>query len=57
MDDIIEYSCANSDIQKILELDELRFEQLIEIIRDRIDPELKIIDYFSECKEHNLTHF
>ena len=36
---LIKYSCADSEIDKILKLKELRFEQLVEIIR-----ELKVID-------------
>ena len=57
MDAIINYTCAESEIQKILELKELRFEQLEEIIRDRIDSELKVIDYYGQCDKPNLQHF
>ena len=34
MEAIINYTCAESEIKKILDLEELRFEQLIEIVRD-----------------------
>jgi len=54
---IIEYTCAESEIEKILELDDLRFEQLVEIVRDRLDTELKIIDYYGQCKIPNKQHF
>ncbi|MFX1365919.1 MAG: tetratricopeptide repeat protein [Promethearchaeota archaeon] len=54
---IINYTCADSEKQKILELDKLRFEQLVEIVRDVLDPELKIIDYYGQCDTPNLQHF
>ena len=54
---IIEYACVDSEKAKILNLKELRFEQLVEIIRDRLDPELKIIDYYGQCDQPNLQHF
>lgn len=46
IEDIVQYTCAKSEIKKILELEELRFEQLVEIVRDNLDEELKIIDYY-----------
>ena len=57
MDAIINYTCAESEIKKILDLEELRFEQLVEIVRDRLDPKLKIIDYYGQCNTPNLQHF
>ena len=57
MEAIINYTCAESEIKKILELEELRFEQLVEILRDNLDPELKIIDYYGQCNKPNLQHF
>jgi len=57
MNAIIDYTCAESEIAKIKELKELRFEQLIEIIRDRLDPELKVIDLYGLCDKPNLQHF
>ena len=60
MEAIIKYSCAESEIKKLLKLvesGELRFEALVEIIRDRLDPELKIIDYYGQCDKPNLQHF
>ncbi|MBY8987984.1 MAG: tetratricopeptide repeat protein, partial [Candidatus Lokiarchaeota archaeon] len=54
---IINYVCADSEIEKILELEDLRFEQLVEIVRDIIDKELKIIDYYGQCDKPNLQHF
>jgi hypothetical protein len=57
MEAIIRYTCAKSEINKILNLEDLRFETLVEIVRDRLDEELKIIDYFGECDKPNLQHF
>ncbi|MHA1492295.1 MAG: tetratricopeptide repeat protein [Promethearchaeota archaeon] len=54
---MIKYSCSKSEIKKILELENLRFEQVLEIIRYRLDPTLKIIDYYGECDKPNLQHF
>ncbi|MFX0072961.1 MAG: tetratricopeptide repeat protein, partial [Candidatus Hermodarchaeota archaeon] len=54
---IIKYTCEKSEIEKILNISELRFEQLVEIVRDRLDPELKIIDYYGQCDKPNLQHF
>jgi len=57
MEAIINYTCADSEIDKLLNLKDLRFEQLVEIVRDRIDPELKVIDYYTQCDKPNLQHF
>ena len=57
MEALIRYTCAESEIPKIKELKELRFEQLMEILRERLDPELKIIDFYGLCDKPNLQHF
>jgi len=57
IEDIVKYTCAESEIQKILALEELRFEQLVEIVRDQLDKDLKIIDYYGQCDKPNLQHF
>ena len=44
MKSVIEFTCTESEINKILGLDNLRFEQLVEIVRDHLDKDLKIID-------------
>jgi len=54
---MINYTCAESEREKILKLKELRFEQLVEIIRGSLDHELKIIDYYGQCDKPNLQHF
>ncbi len=57
MDAIIRYTCAESEVKRVLELEELRFEQLVEIVRDLLDKELKIIDYYGQCDKPNLQHY
>ncbi|MFX1259872.1 MAG: tetratricopeptide repeat protein [Promethearchaeota archaeon] len=60
MEAIIKYSCAESEIKKLLKLEEsgeLRFEALVEIIRNGLDPEVKLIDYYGQCDKPNLQHF
>ncbi|MFX1258921.1 MAG: tetratricopeptide repeat protein [Promethearchaeota archaeon] len=60
MEAIIKYSCAESELEKLLKLvksGELRFESLVEIIRDQLDPELKLIDYYGQCNKPNHQHF
>ncbi|MFX1259491.1 MAG: tetratricopeptide repeat protein [Promethearchaeota archaeon] len=54
---IIKYSCAEVEKSKILNLKELRFEQLVEIIRDTLDPKLKLVDYYGESDKPNAQHF
>ena len=35
----------------------MRFESLVEILRDNIDEDLKLIDFYGECDKPNLQHF
>ena len=53
---IIEYSCPKSEVQKILNFNELRFEELVEVFRDIFDSDLTILDYYGECTKPNLHH-
>lgn len=53
---IIEYSCPKSEIQKILNIKELRFEELVQLFRDILDPDLTILDYYGKCTKPNLQH-
>lgn len=57
MEAIIDYTCAESEIEKIKKLEGLRFEQLVEIVRDQLDKKLRIIDYYGQCDKPNLQHF
>jgi len=57
MDAIIEHVSTKQDCKKLVNLSELRFESLVEIVRDNVDPTLKTIDYYAECDKPNLIHY
>jgi tetratricopeptide (TPR) repeat protein len=57
MDAIIDHVANKDDVNKLKKLEELRFESLIEILRDNLDPELITIDYYLQCNKPNLQHF
>jgi len=57
---IIEHTCHKSERKDILELmksGQLRFETLVEIIRDQLDSNLELIDYYGICDKPNIQHF
>ncbi|MFX1237515.1 MAG: tetratricopeptide repeat protein [Promethearchaeota archaeon] len=54
---IVRYSCAESEVEEILSIDGLRFEQVVEIVRENFDKGLKIIDYYEQCVSSNQQHF
>ncbi len=56
MDAIIDYTCADLEIEGIKKLKNLRFEALVEIVRDQLDKKLKIIDYYGLCDKPNTQH-
>lgn len=53
---IVKFACARSEIDKILKLKGLRFEQLVEHFRDYVDEELQCIEYYGQCKTPNSQH-
>ncbi|MFW9873163.1 MAG: tetratricopeptide repeat protein [Candidatus Thorarchaeota archaeon] len=57
MDAIIDCTCAKSEIGKIKELEELKFETLLEILRNTIDPNLKLLDFYGLCETPNIHHY
>jgi len=57
MDALIEYTCNESEVEKIKNLELLRFEALVEIVRDNLDEKLKLIDYYGLSDNPNLQHF
>ena len=57
IESIVKYTCAESEIDKILGLESLRFESLIEIIREDLDKNLKLIDYYGQCDKPKLLGF
>jgi tetratricopeptide (TPR) repeat protein len=56
MNSIIKFSCAKSEQEKILKIDELRFESIMQIFQECIDEELKVLDYYALCDKPNLQH-
>jgi tetratricopeptide (TPR) repeat protein len=59
MEEIIKFACIKTEKDKLLELmrsGQLRFEALVELVRDVLDPELKVIDYYGLCDKPNLQH-
>ena len=57
MDVFIKYTCTESEIKRIKDLEDLHFESLIESVRHYIDPSLKFFDYYGACDKPNLNHF
>ncbi len=55
--EIIKFTCAETEIEEILEIEDLRFETLAEIIRNHLDFELNILNFFELCKKPNIKHF
>ena len=42
---VLKFSCAKSEYEKILQINSLRFETIMQIFQQCIDEKLKIIDY------------
>lgn len=57
MNEIIKYTCAESEVKKIMKINTLRFEELVEIVHNYLDKDLKIIEYYGECEKPNIIHF
>ncbi|MEJ2251545.1 MAG: SIR2 family protein, partial [Candidatus Lokiarchaeota archaeon] len=59
MKELIEFSCLESEFNPLMDLvrkDKVRFEKLIEILQDNFDKNLKILEFFSQCKIPNNNH-
>lgn len=57
MEEIIKFTCAKSEIESLSKIEGLRFEILLEIIRNQVDNDLKIIEYIEQCNKPNIIHF
>ena len=55
--EIIKYTCTRSEIDRLLRMENLRFEMLISILQDRLDEKLNILDYYEQSDSPNLQHF
>ncbi|MBN1801317.1 MAG: tetratricopeptide repeat protein [Candidatus Lokiarchaeota archaeon] len=57
---ILLHACPKEELQKLYHLvnkRKIRFEQLIDIIRDHMDNELKIIEYYDQSTTPNKQHY
>jgi len=57
MDEIIKYICEGSEFEKAINVKDLRFEALVELVRDYLDNDLRVIDYYGICDKPNMQHF
>ncbi len=57
METLIKYTCVKSEIEKILQIEELKFEILIEIFQDTFDKELSFANFYLENDKPNIIHF
>jgi ubiquitin-protein ligase/tetratricopeptide (TPR) repeat protein len=54
---IIKHTCPESEIETILRLNDLRFELVVEMIRNNVDKNLRIIDFYGLCDRPNIQHY
>ncbi|MHA1344591.1 MAG: SIR2 family protein, partial [Promethearchaeota archaeon] len=54
---LIKLSCANSEIETILKLQNLRFEVLVGIIHKSIEDDFQFLNFFTKSDKPNLEHF
>lgn len=57
LDEIIRFSCPESEIEKILSIKNLRFEDIYSIYMKDLDKDSEIMDYFETCEKPNFQHF
>ncbi len=57
MEAMLKFACAESELETILNIKELRFEALVEILRDFVDPKFRIIDFYGLFDKPDLQHF
>jgi tetratricopeptide (TPR) repeat protein len=56
MEAIIRFCSPDVEVPKLMALNDLRFEALVETFRDVLDPDLRLLDYFGQCDRPNLHH-
>ncbi len=57
MKTLLDFACDKHEVDKILELEDFKFEHLVEILRHQIDKDLKIFDFFDLCDKPNSFHY
>lgn len=53
---LFEKTCPESLLNDLISIDILRFEQLVQIIQETLDPNLNFIDYYALCESPNYQH-
>ncbi|MFX1536957.1 MAG: tetratricopeptide repeat protein, partial [Promethearchaeota archaeon] len=56
MEDIVRFGGSPEAVEKIMSIENLRYEYLIELFRDYYDKELKLLKYFEEATQPNVIH-
>ena len=54
---ILKFCCDDIELERLLMFEDLRFEVLVELFQDYIDRDLKVIEFYTQCKKPNLQHF
>ena len=54
--DLFKYYAPEEEIEKLSQLDSLRYEFLVEKIQILFDKEIRFLDYLDEVKEPNANH-
>nr|MDO8088887.1 tetratricopeptide repeat protein [Candidatus Sigynarchaeum springense] len=57
MEALLTYFAPESEFSTLSALKELRFEALVEAIAEKVDKDMKIIDYYALCNIPNAQHF
>lgn len=57
LNEIVRYSCPIPEIENILNIKNLRFEDIYAIYMKDLDNDAKIMDYFELCDKPNYQHF
>ncbi|MFX1354910.1 MAG: tetratricopeptide repeat protein [Promethearchaeota archaeon] len=57
MKTLIKFACVESEIEKINQIEELKFETLLEIFYETLDNELLLADLYLQNSIPNLAHF
>lgn len=54
---LLHYYAPPEEIDNILQIENLRYEFLVELIQNIFDPDLHFLDYLAEVKEPNAIHY
>ncbi|MFX0092510.1 MAG: tetratricopeptide repeat protein, partial [Candidatus Hodarchaeota archaeon] len=56
MESIVRFSAVEDAVDKILDIEDLRFEYLVQEFRDQYDKQLRIMNYFEQSTQPNIIH-